>query len=169
MRKLPALLVLLLFAYPSFAQTQNSIVFWKTIVGLITTPGSSNLNPIGNIPSGGFPWVTTGGDAFVNLSNGDVHFRVEGLSVVGTSNIGQPSIFTNVTGTVVCDPGGAAQQNFDTGPVPISPQGDAEFVGVLNSAPGASCFNPAFLIRRGAALDLTGAWVASGIVRTMSH
>src|SRR6516162_1183519 len=90
MRKLPALLVLLLFAYPSFAQTQNSIVFWKTIVGLITTPGSSNLNPIGNIPSGGFPWVTTGGDAFVNLSNGDVHFRVEGLSVVGTSNIGQP-------------------------------------------------------------------------------
>ena len=160
MRKLSALLVLLLFACPSFAQ--DSIVFWKTIVGLITSPGSTNLNPVGSVPSGAFPWATTGGSAFVNLSNGDIHFRVEGLSVLGTSNIGQPSNFTTITGTLVCLDN--SQLVFNTGPVPLSPQGDAEFVGNLGSVPGPSCVNPAFLIT-----NPSGAWIANGIVRTMSH
>ena len=166
MRKLSIVLIPLAFAYTSFAQ--DSMLRWKTIVGL-TAPGVQNA--VGGIPTGTFPWATTGGRAFVNLLNGRVRFRVEGLSVLGGDTIGTSSMLGSIIGTLVCT-FGSTPVPFDTEAVPLSSQGDAEFDGTLDLSPLdglspsalLSCGNPRFLIRNPA-----GSWIAAGIVRTMRH
>ena len=157
MKKASVLLVLLLLASASFAN--GTTVGWGTIVGVITAPGTSNM--VAGINSGG-PWATTGGSAIVNLVNGDISFQVKGLNLVGGNNSGTPGPVTAVKGTLVCNPGAGDQAVFDTPTVPLSAQGDAQFIGNLGSVP-ASCNNPLFLVRVGA-----GAWIATGLVRTMS-
>lgn len=155
MRKASVLLVLLLCASASLAY--GSSVSWATIVGVITAPGTSNT--VAGIMSGGAPWATTGGGAIVNLSNGDISFQVKGLNLIGTNSIGTPGGVTAVKGTLVCNPGTNDQAVLDTPTVPLSPQGDAQFLGTLESVP-STCNNPLFLVRVGA-----GAWIATGMVR----
>lgn len=159
MLKLSAMLVLLFFAGSSFAQ--DSVVRWKTIVGVITAPGIQN--PVAGIASGGLPWATTGGSARVNLANGDIGFRVEGLTLVGGNATGTPGPVSMVKGTLVCNAGKTEQAILDTPNVPLNSEGDAEFAGNLGSMP-SPCNNPLFLVRFGAP---TGPWLATGLVRTM--
>jgi hypothetical protein len=160
MRKTSVLLVVLLFASASFAGDEDAVVRWKTIVGVITAPLVNN--PVAGILSGLFPWRATGGKARVNLANGDVGFKVEGLVLVGTNFSGTRGDLTEVKGTLVCNPGTNAQAVIDTATVPFSTQGDAEFVGNLGSVP-TPCANPLFLVR----LPANNRWIATGAVRVI--
>jgi len=161
MRKALFVLVLSLFASTSFAGEEDALVRWKTIVGVITAPLVNN--PVAGIPSGLFPWRATGGKAHVNLANGQVAFKVEGLVLVGTNFAGTRGDLTEVKGTFVCNPGTNTQAVIDTAAVPFSLQGNAEFVGNLGSVP-APCANPLFLVRLPAA---PGRWIATGAVRVI--
>jgi hypothetical protein len=130
-------------------------VRWSTIVGI---EQAGNL--VGNITGGGQPWSTLGGLAMVDLSTGQAQFEVRGLVLAGGNTIGTPDAINQVKGTVVCDPGGL-NLTFDTALVPLSPRGDAQFVGTIGPI-AASCTpsNVAFLIRIPA-----GRWIANGAVR----
>ena len=161
MRKTLFVLFLLLFASASFAGEEDAVVRWKTIVGVITAPFVNN--PVAGIPSAMFPWRATGGKARVNLTNGNVAFKVEGLVLVGTNSTGTRGDLPEVKGTLVCNPGTNAQAVIDTATVPFSLQGNAEFVGNLGSV-ATPCANPLFLVRLPAA---PGLWIATGAVRVI--
>jgi hypothetical protein len=161
MRKPYALLLLLPFFVMTAAFAEdNETVQWRTIVGNINDPGVSN--PVAGIPSGGLPWTTTGGRAGVNLKTGQIAFHVEGLVLNGGNASGTPGPVANVKGTLVCNPGTSAQEVLDTSTVPLSPEGDAEFIGHLGSVP--ACANPLFLIR----IPANNSWIATGAVRDLS-
>ena len=162
MKKLFATLFFVLFASASFAQADDSVVRWRTIVGLATAPKVDNL--VAGISAGAGPWNTTGGHARVSLKTGSVDFQVEGLVLNGSNFSGTvPTAFPNIVGTLVCDAGTASPTTFDTPQVPLSQQGDAGFSGQLvNFVPGQQCTNPLFLVRVPA---LAGKWIATGSVR----
>jgi hypothetical protein len=163
------MLLLVLFASTSFAQTQGSTVRWRTIVGVITAPNVDNpVSSTSPIHSGTLPWTTNGGYARVNLSTGAVTFEVDGLVLNGGDFSGTlPSGFPDVVGTLVCNAGTATSTTtLDTTPVTLDPQGDAFFSGHLLGVPPAACANPLFLIRVPA---FGGRWIATGAVRTMNN
>lgn len=161
MRKVyaPLLLLPLLLTTAAFAGDDDSIVRWRTIVGNINDPGVSN--PVAGIPSGGLPWTTTQGSARVDLKTGKIVFNVEGLVLNGGNASGTPGPVTSVKGTLVCNPGTSTQAALDTATVPLSQEGDAEFIGNLGSVP--ACANPLFLIR----VPANDSWIATGAVRVM--
>lgn len=161
MRKTLVLLVLLLFASAAVGE-DDAVVRWQTIVGVITAPGVNN--PVAGIPSGALPWTAKGGKARVNLANGDVGFKVAGLVLVGGNVIGTRGDLTEVKGTLVCNAGTGTQAVIDTPAVPFSVQGDAEFVGSLESLPPTPCANPLFLIRL-----VNNRWIAAGAVRVIGN
>src|SRR4051794_36689708 len=108
MKNVYVMLFVLLLASASFAQTGNTVVRWKNIVGVITAQGVNN--PISaNIHSGTFAWSTQNGNARVNLGTGAVSFDVQGLVINGSSFSGTPGPVSAVTGTVVCNPGSALE------------------------------------------------------------
>ncbi len=158
------LVVLLVGLGVTTAQARSGNVKWERIVG-VTQPPSI----VGDVNSVGFPWTATRGQARVNLRTGQVMFDVNGLvlagspgvAVIGTRGAG----ITTVRGTLVCDPLGTSTgpSLFDTGVVPLSAQGNADFQGTV-SLPNA-CINPAFLIRVATGF-LTDRWIAHGAVRT---
>src|SRR3974377_510090 len=79
MKKMLAVVVLLLsFAVASFAG--DNAVSWSRVVGVITSPGVSNL--AAGIPSGTTPWTTSDGSVTVD-STGGVAVLVEGLGLRG--------------------------------------------------------------------------------------
>jgi hypothetical protein len=159
MRKAYALLLPLLpFLTTAALADDDALVRWKTIVGVITAPGVSN--PVGGIPSGALPWITTGGRARVNLRTGHIAFNVAGLVLVGGNASGTRGGVANVKGTLVCNPGTPAQAVLDTATVPLSLEGDAEFSGSLGSVP-SPCDNPLFLVR----VVPANVWIATGAVR----
>jgi hypothetical protein len=163
MRKAYALLLLLpliFFATAVFATDDDATVRWRTIVGNVNDPGTSN--PVAGIPSGGLPWTTTGGRARVNLMTGQIAFNVSGLVLNGGNASGTPDGVANVKGTLVCNPGTSAQAVLDTATVPLSPEGDAEFIGTLARVP-APCANPLFLVR----IAANNSWIATGAVRAL--
>src|SRR5215510_12988916 len=129
MKNVWAMLLTLVFAAASFAQaSDDSVVHWKNIVGVITAQGVDNpISP--NISSGTFAWSTRSGRAQVNLETGAVAFNVEGLVINGTQFSGTPGPITFVTGTLVCDAGTPQETAFDTQPVALSSAGDAKFSG----------------------------------------
>jgi hypothetical protein len=161
MRKVYAPLFLLpvLLTTAAFAAHDDSTVRWRTIVGNINDPGVSN--PVAGIPSGGLPWTTTQGNARVDLKTGEIAFNVEGLVLNGGNASGTPGPVTSVKGTLVCNPGTPTQAVLDTATVPLSPEGDAEFIGTLGSVP--ACANPLFLIR----IPANDSWIATGAVRVL--
>ena len=159
MRQAFVAMILLLLAATAFAQGDDAVVHWQTIVGVITAPGISN--PVAGIASGGLPWTTTGGQATVNLMTGNIEFNVRGLVLNGGNSTGTPDAITDVKGTLVCNSGSAAQAILDTATVPLSLQGDAQFQGNLGSVP-SPCSNPLFLVR----IVANGRWIATGAVRT---
>ena len=132
---------------------------WRTIVGIVQAN-----NVVGNIGGGGQPWTALGGRARVDLSRSRLDFDVQGLVLAGGNTIGTPAAINQVMGTLICDAGGT-NLTFDTPPVPLSPQGDADFsgpIGPILSTCTAS--NVAFLIRIPA-----GRWIANGAVRSSSQ
>ena len=162
MKKVCAVLFVLLLAVASFAQ-DNNVVRWKTIVGNITV---SNNDAVAGINPGTTPWSTLGGRAQVNLSTRHVSFDVEGLVLNGGNATGTPGGVDQVEGSLICDAGQKDQTIFTTLPVPLDASGNAEFSGTFDVDP-PTCKNPLFLIRIGP--DLPGAnqrWIATGAVRS---
>jgi len=155
----PLLLLPLWLTTATFAADDDSTVRWRTIVGNINDPGVSN--PVAGIHSGGLPWTTTNGSARVDLKTGKVAFNVEGLVLNGGNGSGTPGGVTSVKGTLVCNPGTSTQAVLDTATVPLSQEGDAEFIGNLGSV--AECANPLFLIR----VPANDSWIATGAVRVL--
>jgi len=162
MKKMLALFVVLCCAVGAFANDNDAVVRWKTIVGNITV---SNNDAVAGINPGTTPWSTTGGRARVNLSTGQVSFEVEGLVLNGGNATGTPGGVDQVEGSLICDAGQKDQTIFTTLPVPLDARGNAEFSGTFDV--DATCKNPLFLIRIGP--DLPGAnqrWIATGAVRS---
>ena len=138
---------------------------WADIIGIIQA-GNPVGSGAGQVTGGGQPWSTTKGSATVNLNNGDIHFRVEGLVLAGGNGIGTRGAIAEVKGTLVCDTNGSAGAGsstlVDTPLVPLSAQGDAEFHGSVGPLPGA-CLSEAdiaFVVR-----NVGGNWIANGAVR----
>jgi hypothetical protein len=164
MRKLLAVLLpLMLFTSAVVAHdNDDSVVRWKSIVGVITAQNVDN--PVGNIHSGTFAWSARGGRASVNLSTGATSFEVDGLVINGTSFSGTPGPVSAVTGTLVCNAGDRTETAFDTAAVSLSARGDAHFSGHIAGVP-ASCSNPLFLIRIATPAAAAGLWIATGADR----
>ena len=84
---------------------------------------------------------------------------MQGLVLAGGNSIGTPGANNQVRGTLVCITG-TTPVTVDTTPVPLSPQGDADFSGPIMIPSGCTATNVAFLIR-----IASGAWIANGAVR----
>lgn len=154
-------------AATAFAQN-DTIVRWTHIVGVITAPGidnpvggttDANGNKVNQIHAGAGPWTTRGGSAHINLATGEGSFDVDGLVLNGGSSSGTPGPINSVVGTLVCNPGTAAQAVVDTPATPLSAKGDADLHFRL-SVP-AGCEKPLFLIRLPQA---TLRWIATGAI-----
>jgi hypothetical protein len=163
------LLPLALLLTPAIVLAQESddtVVEWNQIVGVITAPGVNNL--VAGISSGAGPWSVREGLARVNLASGQASFEVRGLVLNGSNSSGTPGTINSVTGTLVCNPGTSNQIVRDTAEVRLTQQGDAHFRGEIEGIP-APCANPVFLVRIGPSFSVPGAvgrWLATGAVRT---
>lgn len=124
---------------------------WKTIIGI-----EQAGNVVDGITGGGQPWSTLGGEASVDLRSGEVEFAVHGLVLAGGNAIGTPGAVTSVAATVVCGVGISAAAP----PVPLSPQGDAEFDGIVAVPAGCKGSNIALLLTAP-----NGQWIANASVR----
>ena len=93
-----------------------------------------------------------------------VDFDVQGLVLAGGNSIGTPGAITMVKSTLICG-AGTPQSDIRYLPVPLSPQGDADFSGTIG-AKTSTCTptNVVFLIR----IVPSGNWIANGAVRTAS-
>ena len=161
MKKVCAMLCLLLGASVSFAQGNPNLVRWQNIVGNITV---SNNDAVAGINPGTTPWSAVGGRARVNLATGRVSFDVDGLVLNGGNATGTPGGVDQVEGSLICDAGQQDQTILTTPPVPLDARGNADFSGTFHTIPG-TCTNPLFLIRIGP--DLPGQrWIATGAVRS---
>src|SRR5215471_4496581 len=96
---------------------------WKQIIGVIQA-GNKVGSGTGQVTGGDQPWHTITGRAAVNLTTGDLQFRVRGLVLAGGNAIGTPGAVTMVKGTLVCDTTGVANDGnsvlVDTVLVPLS-------------------------------------------------
>jgi hypothetical protein len=155
--------------FPVNLMAASPTVLWKDIIGIIQA-GNLVGSGTGQLTGGGQPWSTTQGFAQVNLNTGKVKFLVKGLVFAGGNSIGTPDDVTEVVGTLVCDTDGSAGTGnsvfVDTDPVPLSSQGNAQFVGNVGILPPVCLSEPdiAFLIRASRA-GVAGAWIANGSVR----
>jgi hypothetical protein len=179
MKKTSALVIALLCGGRLLAAGHNSdsVVSWRNIVGVITSPGIDNPVAVttandgtilNQIDSGTLPWVTRIGTAQVDLVTGAVDFSVRGLVLNGGNASGTAGPINQVTGTLVCNPGSTdisqPQTILDTPPVPLSTLGTANFSGQLTAAVPYPCEGPLFLIRIGPAFGaFAGRWLATGV------
>ena len=138
-------------------------VRWETIIGTFfigSIPGTS-ANTVAGITGGGEPWSTLGGQAYVNLLNSVVAFKVKGLVLAGGNSIGTPATVTSVKGTLVCNPAATSPTIIDTPFVTLDAQGNASFYGSVSPlTAGCSPTDVAFLIRAS-----NNHWLANGAVR----
>ena len=163
MKKVLALLLpLTLCAAAAFGfDNDDSVVRWKSIVGVITAPGVDS--PVAGIRAGATAWTVRNGHASVNLNTGATTFEVEGLVINGSNSSGTPGPVSAVSGTLICNPG-TTQTVLDTAPVSLNVHGDAQFSGRLAGVP-AACANPLFLVRIAAPAGAAGRWIATGAER----
>jgi len=163
MKKMFAVVLTLLCASAVFAfDSDDSIVRWKSIVGVITIPGVDN--PVAGIRAGATPWTVRSGHASVNLATGAAFFEVEGLSINGGNSTGTPGPVSAVTGTLVCNAGSQTQVVLDTAAVALNAHGDANFAGHVQNIP-LTCANPLFLIRIASPAGAAGRWIATATER----
>ena len=164
MRKVLAVLFVFASASAAFGVDKSDAeVRWHGVAGVVTAVNVDN--PVGNIDSGTFAWTARRGHVRVDLATGATTFDVDGLVINGTVFSGTPGPITEVTGTLVCNPGDDTQAAFDTPDVALSPQGDAHFSGHIGGIPGG-CSNPVFLIRIATPAGARGRWIATGTERT---
>ena len=161
-------LALLLAPVASFAQqSEDSIVQWQGIVGVITAPNVDN--PVAGIKAGAGPWTVRSGHARVDLLTGRASFDVEGLVLVGGNATGTPGPVSTLNGTLVCNAGAGNEEVINTAEVRLSAEGNARFRGQLESLPSA-CLSPLFLVRIGPSLPAAaGRWLGTGAVRTFGE
>jgi hypothetical protein len=163
MKKVLTVALTLLCATAVFAHdSDDSVVRWKNIVGVITSVGVDN--PVSTIKAGATPWSVNSGRARVNLTTGSAFFEVEGLNINGGTATGTPGPISAVIGTLVCNAGQNNQVIIDTVAVPLNAHGDANFTGTLLNIP-AVCSNPLFLVRISAPAGAAGRWIATGTAR----
>lgn len=163
MKKLFVVVCMLLCSTAAFAlDSDDSIVHWKSIVGVITIPGVDN--PVAGIRAGATPWTVHNGRASIDLATGVTFFAVEGLSINGGNSTGTPGPISAVVGTLVCNAGGQNQAILDTPSVTLNAHGNATFAGHIQNIP-SSCSNPLFLIRIAAPAGAAGRWIASATER----
>ena len=163
MKKILAAVLSLLCAASVFAfDSDDSIVRWRSIVGVITAPAVDN--PVGGIHGGAGPWSVHSGRASVDLVAGNAFFEVEGLVLNGGTASGTPGPVSAVVGTLVCNAGTQTQAILDTAVAPLNVHGDAHFSGHLQNIP-TTCANPLFLVRIAAPAGAAGRWIATGTER----
>jgi hypothetical protein len=167
MKKVCAMLCLLLGASVSFAQGSPNLVRWQGMAGVITAQGVDN--PVSNnIHSGTFPWTVRSGSASVDLATGATLFHVEGLNINGAMFSGTPGPIPAVTGTLVCNPGTGTEVALDTRPATLSAQGDTQLSGHIANIP-TTCSNPLFLLRIARLPGANGRWIATGTQRSIGN
>jgi hypothetical protein len=124
---------------------------WKTIIGI-----EQAGNVVDGVTGGGQPWSALGGEASVDLRTGEVAFAVHGLVLAGGNSIGTPGAVASVAGTVVCGVG----VSVATPQVTLSPQGDAEFDGIVAVPVACKSSNIGLLLTAP-----NGQWIANASVR----
>ena len=164
-----ALMALIFASTPWALADDANVVKWDQIIG-----SASPFQPIGGIASVGFPWSAEKGKAWVHLETGHVKFNVKGLVLAGSTPLavaGTIGIITKVKGTLVCNGvSTVASSLVDTPPVPLDPQGNAEFVGDV-AIPTACLLTTdklAFVIRVAETSEnptIVDKWNAVGVVR----
>jgi len=165
LRKLAVLLVGMVVPLASLAD--DSLAKFKGGIGVI--PVSAGVVPAGQqpltsevvnrnfvrgVPPPGQIWRIADLKAEVK-TDGSVKVRGKGLLLAGGNGIGG-NANQSVRATLICDAAGAAL--FDSGLVPLEPNGDFSIDDVLNPLPPIPCGSPVLLIRNPA-----GAWFAAGI------
>jgi hypothetical protein len=165
MKKVCAMLFLLLGVSASYAQSNPNLVRWHNMAGVITAQGVDN--PVSaNVHSGTFAWSTRSGSASVDLATGATQFHVEGLVINGTMFSGTPGPIPAVTGTLVCNPGTDTEVALNTGAANLNAQGDTQFSGRISNI-ATTCSNPLFLLRIARVPGANGKWIATGTERSI--
>jgi hypothetical protein len=154
-------------AIPLSALADDSLVKFKGGIGVI--PVSSGVVPAGQqpltsevvnrnfvrgVPPPGQIWVIADLRADVK-ADGSIKVRGKGLLLGGGNGIGG-NASQSVRATLICDAAGAVL--FNTGLVPLEPNGDFRINDRLDTLPPSPCVSPVLLIRNPA-----GAWFAAGI------
>ena len=117
MKKLLVVLFAVAFsAAVGFAQdNDDDVVRWRSIVGVITTPGVNN--PVAGINAGATAW-TTRAAAPVSTSRPDLlPLRSKGWSSTERTPPERRDLFSEVVGTLVCGAGSTTQIVLDTTPI----------------------------------------------------
>jgi hypothetical protein len=168
MKKVCAMLCLLLGATLSFAQANPNLVRWQNMAGVITAQNVDN--PVStHIHSGTFAWTVRKGFASVNLATGATIFQVEALNINGAAFSGTPGPIPAVTGTLVCNAGSDTEVPLNTAAAKLDAQGSTQFAGHIANIP-ATCSNPLFLLRIAglpASSGANGLWIATGTERSI--
>jgi hypothetical protein len=124
--------------------------------------GAPVLNTVHGVPPGGRPWVIATLKATVK-EDGSISVRGRGLVLAGSDAIGTVGGIKFVAASLFC-----GTQEFDSGAVPISANGDFEIGGSVGTAPPNPCGTPPVLLIRNATgangtAGAPGAWFAAGI------
>ena len=163
MKKVLASLFLLLGVSSAFAQESNT-VRWQSFAGVITAQNVDN--PIStHIHSGTFAWTARGGTARVNLETGYANFNIQQLVINGSKFSGTPGPITQVTGTLVCNPGADGESTHDTAAANLDEHGNAQITSNLGTL--GTCASPLFLVRIFNPSGARGLWIATGVDRTL--
>jgi hypothetical protein len=149
-------------AIPLAALADDSLVKFKGGIGVIPVSSGQgaaatatvvNRNIVRGVQPPGQIWVIADLKADVK-TDGSVKVRGKGLLLAGGNGIGG-NANQSVRATLICD---AAATLFDSGLVPLEPNGDFRIDDVLNPLPPIPCASPVLLIR-----NPGGAWFAAGI------
>ncbi len=155
----------LLHLGPTTAYADGVELEWERILGIVQ-PGNTVGSGTGAVTGAGQPFSTRAGSAELELDDGELEFRVRGLTFAGGNFIGTTGPFTHVRGVIVCDTDGSAggghSARVDTPMVPLSEAGNARFEGNVGPLPMVCTTEPdvAFLI-----VNPGNMWVAHGANR----
>ena len=124
--------------------------------------GAPALNTVRGVPPGGRPWVIERLKATVK-DDGSISVKGRGLVLAGSDAIGTAGAVKNVRASLFC-----GTQEFDSGAVPFSANGNFDIAGSLNATPPSPCAPAVLLIRNAPNPDsntagATDAWFAAGI------
>ncbi|MGH7948939.1 MAG: hypothetical protein ACREQF_06925 [Candidatus Binataceae bacterium] len=149
------------------ASAMADMVQWRQIVGIIQG-GAIVGSGSGQVLGAPGPWSARGGEAHVDLSDGQFQFIVRGLVLAASNGIGTTGPVGQVKGTLVCDTDGSAGAGnsviIESDPVALSSIGNAKFSGAIGDLPSACTDEPdiAFLVRGVGGPEF---WLGNGAIR----